>query len=233
MSQVESLYQLQQLELEIIQHRRRLKEIEQELGDNEAVQQAQTTFEEGYAKATKLQTQARDLELQIQSVQDKQKRTEERLYSGSVNNPKELQDMQQEIESLKNRHAQLEDQMLELMSDVEEATNAKEQAENALAEIKAQWETEHQDLVQEQADHQKQAEAGLTKRKQMVENIEPELFKLYDTLRQKKANRAISPLEGRSCSVCGIEQTTSIVQDARKGDQLVYCRNCRRILANI
>jgi predicted nucleic acid-binding Zn-ribbon protein len=50
---------------------------------------------------TPLQSRARNLELEIQSTSEKIRLTDQQLYSGKVRNPKELQEMQQEIQSLK------------------------------------------------------------------------------------------------------------------------------------
>src|SRR5690606_19989334 len=117
----EALYHLQQIDLEILRHRKRLKEIATALGDSAVVQDAQVQLTSAQEQLKPLRTKMRNLETELQTNTQKAKSTEDRLYSGSVKNPKELQDMQLEIDSLKKRNAELEELLLEQMVLVDEA----------------------------------------------------------------------------------------------------------------
>lgn len=230
MSQADALYHLQQLELAILRHQKRLKAIEESLGNHEQVAQAQKTLDSAAAHLKPLQTQARDLELQIQANRTKSKTAEERLYSGVVKNPKELQDLQSEIASLKKWHGELEDRLLEMMVAVEAAEAQMHSAEEGLEMVMKSLQKDHQDLLHEQKDLKTQVHDLLQKRKEALEKVTPESLSVYNQLKPRKANQAVSLMNARMCSVCGIEQTTIIEQEARKGERLVHCKNCERIL---
>jgi predicted nucleic acid-binding Zn-ribbon protein len=51
----------------------------------------------------------------------------------------------------------------------------------------------------------------------------------YDTLRKQK-RVAVALLSEGSCSLCGVAPSSSRVQAARAGGELVRCNNCGRIL---
>ena len=121
MNQGKALYELQQIDLTLIQHNKRLQAIAAQLADNAAVQTAQAAIDDAEAALKPLRTKLRDIELQVQSTRTKRETTEKRLYSGSVTNPKELNDMQNEIASLKKWLSELEDRTLEAMVEVEDA----------------------------------------------------------------------------------------------------------------
>src|SRR5690349_11413307 len=104
MTQADALYHLQEIDLQITQAQKRLTEIATALADNQVLNDAQNQVQAAQTTLTPLQTKARNLELDIQSNTEKIRVTDEHLYSGRVRNPKELQDMQQEIQSLKNRN---------------------------------------------------------------------------------------------------------------------------------
>lgn len=229
-SQAEALYELQTIDLETIKHRKRLKEIAVLLADNAAVQAAQAAVEERLAELKPLQTRSRDLELETQSNTTKAKASEDRLYSGKVKSPKEMQDLQNEIEALKARGESLDESLLENMMVVEAATEALEAAEAALAEAIEESRSEHGDLLDEKESLETRLTELATAREKAVTNVTPQNQSLYDKMRVQKANRPISILDNKSCTTCGVEQTVAIAQAARKRDELVKCENCGRIL---
>lgn len=232
-SQAEALYRLQQVDLQIIRLTRRLKEISAALTNNEAVLAAQQQVDTVQDRLKPLQKAAHDLELEIQTNTQKSKSTEDRLYSGNVKNPKELQDMQQEIESLKRRHAELEDELLEQMVLVEDTESERAARQDDLNAAQTAWESQHRDLLVEQEQLTAEVERLQAQRTTALQPVSPENLKLYDGMKGKKANQPIAALQGSSCAVCGIEQTMTIAQEVRRGDKLIPCLNCGRILAEV
>ncbi|MCZ7542808.1 MAG: hypothetical protein M5R40_04390 [Anaerolineae bacterium] len=128
MGKANALYELQSLDLEIGAKKARLSDVNGALGDERPVQKAQAQLAKIEADLRPLQTRHTDLELEIKTLETKARTAEDRLYSGAVTNPKELQDMQSEVASLKRRRAALEDQLLEVMIQVEEQTAARKKA---------------------------------------------------------------------------------------------------------
>ncbi len=230
MNEAEKLYQLQEIDLGIIRSNKRLKEIEAELNQNEAVQAAQIQVEKAQKKLTPLQTQARNLDLEMQSTLEKSRTTEESLYSGAVKNPKEMRDMQQEIESLKKRHGELETQLLEIMFEVEEAETALQRTQDQLGLIQKTWEKEHLNLLEEQAQLESRVRQLKTKHKQAVEAVKPESLKLYETMRPRKNNQPVALMTGNTCGLCGVAQNMAVEREVRQGQTIVTCPNCGRIL---
>ncbi|MCU0499111.1 MAG: hypothetical protein MUF87_17295 [Anaerolineae bacterium] len=230
MNQPQALYQLQQIDLQLLKRQKQLEEIALKLDDNSAIQAAQASVDVATATLTPLRAKARNLELESQSTQTKSKDTEQHLYSGNVKNPKTMQELQQEIASLKKRQQELDDHLLEVLLEVEEAQNALDHAQKTLDEVKERSESDYRDLLIGKADLQAQIEVLGQDRLNALKPITPESLKLYNALRGRKANQPMSLLNGLSCSLCGIEQTMNVVQEARHGHKLVPCINCGRIL---
>ena len=232
-SQGVALFHLQQIDLQVIHHHKRLKEIATALEDNQIVIQAQQTVDTIQDKLSPLKLQVRDLELETQSTVQKHKASEDRLYSGNVKNPKELQDLQQKIASLKKREGELEDDLLELMIAVEETQAEFDDSLANRATITQEWEHQRSDLLNEEKDIQTSLETLKAQRNTATQEVSPENLKTYDTMKTKKSNQPISALENRSCSVCGIEQTLIVQREVRREQTLVTCVNCGRILVNV
>ncbi len=230
MSQARALYRVQEFELAVIERTKRIKEIKTLLEDNDIVQEAQQDFDLTQASLEDASKAFKDIELQIEAVVTKQKATESRLYSGNVKNPKELQDMQNEVESLNRRRETLDDKLLEAMVARDDAQATFDEAQATLQEITTDWEAEHQDLLDEKQTLTVEAEKLMQDRKAAVKVVEPSAMKIYNSLRTSKANRPVAQVEGKTCTACGIEQNNTIIGVLNQGNSLVYCQNCGRIL---
>ena len=233
MNQSKTLYQLQKIDLEILNHEKRLQEINGILANDEATQAAQAQVDHATNKLSPLRAKLRDLELETSANEQKRKTSEQQLYSGAVKNPKEMQDMQQEIASLQKRHDELETMILEQMMQVEEAEAELDTAENNLATVVAARSDENQALLTEQGALEQQITTLQERRPQVLREVTPENLKTYDTMRVRKHNQPIAVMEGNTCGICGVAQTVTIERDVRQSNKLVNCSNCGRILVSL
>lgn len=226
------LYQLQKVDLELAQHRTRLKEIEAKLSGDETIAQATQQLEAAQTALKPWQTRARDLDLEIRSVTDKAKATDADLYGGRIRNPKALQELQDEIEALKRQQNGLEDSLLEVMLEVEEHQAQIAGAQQKLDNARAALASQQTDLIDERARLQAENVIIDQERKQKAASIEPTSLTAYDKLRQRFRGQAVALLLPDGCSMCGVEQTSMNVQAIRSDRTLAYCESCGRILAN-
>ncbi len=234
-SDAQALYALQQIELEIIWRQKRLQAITAELEDEAALAQArQAQLAAEQAVATP-RSEVRDLELEIQTNAEKMKTAEEQLYAGTEQNPKVLQELQQEGEALKRRAEQLDERLLAAMEALDSAQAALDAANDALEQAAESHQTAQNVLLDEQAQLQEDVTALKAQRQDALKPISDDLYAIYKTLRSKKANQAVAPLNGYSCGICGIEQTVANAQRVQHSgsSDLVYCENCGRILVRV
>jgi len=96
------LYQLQKLDRQLEQIQTRNLQIQQILDNNQAVQAAQNEYEASIGELNRLSSDLSDLEMRSKEKRVKIELSESSLYGGSVKNPRELSDLQQEIASLKS-----------------------------------------------------------------------------------------------------------------------------------
>jgi predicted nucleic acid-binding Zn-ribbon protein len=230
-SQASSLYKLQTLDLAIAQKRTRLEQIAAILGQDETVARAQAQLNAADQALTPWQTRSRNLDLEIKSLVQKIQLTEQSLYSGKITNPKELRDLGTEIESLKRRQSQLEDDLLDAMVHVEDGQASVETAKADLDKAQAAWAGSQTDLLAEKKRLDAEVADLVNQRSQMAEGIDRGALAKYEALRPKKRGQPVSLLRGDSCTLCGVEQTSQMSQQVRQGSDLVYCANCGRILA--
>lgn len=231
MNQPQALYQLQTIDHDINQCKSRLAVVEQNLGENTRVREAEQAVTAAENALTPWKTQVKDLELEIKSLDTKSANVEQRLYSGKITNPKELQDMQEELASLKRRRSTLEDTMLEAMIAIESAQAALETAQQELASVQADWQTSQNSLLEERATLKASIGELREQRSTTSQDITPDNIAIYKKNYRSKQGQVVSPLVDTHCHVCGVSQSSSIVQQVRQSKDLVFCSNCGRILA--
>ena len=101
MSHPFKLFRLQQIDNNINSIRSRLKEIEISLNDKSTLLAAQNQAESTSQSLQEARKALQIAERNVHDLQIKIQQSEASLYSGKINNPKELQDIQSEAESLK------------------------------------------------------------------------------------------------------------------------------------
>ncbi|MCE2470490.1 MAG: hypothetical protein J4G18_01060 [Anaerolineae bacterium] len=233
MSEVLALYRIQQLELEIIDQTKRIKAIDLQLEDNAGLHEAEAAFETAKVAFDEAVKRANEMSLEIAALIDKKQNSETRLYSGEVTNPKEMQDLQMEIESLARRNDVLDDELARIISDRDACQATLGECESALNEIGEERKEENKNLLKEKKSLTAAVKKQLSQRKAAVKELPAELFKTYNILRNKKANRPVSVLKDDACTICGIEQNSTVITAINRSSDMVNCQSCGRILIKL
>lgn len=230
MNQSFHLYQLQKVDTQIDRCRQRTAEIDPLLAEDSAVRAARQRAEETGAILQEHRRELKQLEQARASRQMKKEQSESTLYGGKVKNPKELQDLQNEVASLAKAIAQLEDQALEVMLKIDEADLENQQAIAALEEATARAVQHHAGLLGERRQLQSNLDRLAREREVLAAQIQPETYQLYERLRKVKRGTAVAYVSDGGCESCGAELTPAEVQAARSPSRMVNCPSCGRIL---
>ncbi len=230
MSQPFKLFRLQQVDSQLDQVRARLHEIELILSDNAALRQAQENERRAEQAWVDAQKALRHAEQEVQAQRIKIEQTDASLYGGKIRNPKELQDLQRELASLKRHITVLEDRQLENMLAVEDAEAGHQSASQAREAAHLQAETQHALLSAEQNTLLHRV-SGLESERQAIDNsIEKEDMQLYEQLRQQRRGVAVAKVTEKTCAACGSTLTPGQIQAAHSPTQISRCTFCGRIL---
>lgn len=229
MSQVEQLYKLQQLDSEIVAGKKRLGEVLQAKKGNAALNALRAQAETAVATLKERQTFHKDLTLELNGLNNKAKNSETRLYSGKVTNPKELSDLQSEIEALGRRREALEEEILGAMMQVEEAEAQETAVAAQLANTESDWKKKTASLDAEQNELALRLHKLMQQRQAQVGRIDTRLLQEYQQIAKKKGGVAVAKLRADQCLACQIGLPAHTVKQVRQGE-LVNCMNCGRIL---
>ena len=224
------LYRLQVVDNEINEIQARLEIIQQTLEDDEAslrAMEALAAAEIEYEAAVHVLKQA---EQEVAKLTTKIEQSESSLYGGSVKNPKELQDLQNEIAALKRHYKTLEERQYEAMEGEERSKRKRQDVENELTQLKQDRSAQFDILESEQSELNKNLERLHTERQAALSPLDSNLLSKYDELRKERNGKAVVTLNDGACSACGTTLTPSQQQSARSASQLFTCPTCGRIL---
>jgi predicted nucleic acid-binding Zn-ribbon protein len=184
------------------------------------------------AQRDELARNEKRLEDEIAMVREKSVQTDKRLYSGTVNVPRELTALQEEIDALKRRQRQLEDQELELMEqaeplDAQLATYAGERAaldEQAIGLLSR--------IAEEESVIDAELVGVLARRDEAVASVPAPLLDEYEQLRRALGGIGVARLTGNRCEGCHLTLSAVDVDRIRREppDTVSHCTECSRIL---
>ena len=230
MSAALGLYRLQQVDSQMDHARARLTSIQQTLENDEELRsftERLTAAQKSFRDAERLLKQS---EQEVEKQRIKIQQTEASLYGGLVHNPKELQDLQRDVASLKKHLETLEERELEAMIVVEQAEKDLRTAEADLERVQAGRGKQFQDLTVESTVLNRDLERFSSERMAVVKDITSPSINTYEQLRKQRRGIAVTTLSDGACSACGTTLTQSQQQSARSTSQLFYCPSCGRIL---
>ena len=230
MSLISDLWKLQEIDSALDARRGSLDDAEARLGESEELLAARERKRELQEATRRARTEQKDIELEADELRSKIAPLETKLYGGSIRNPKELADLQADMDQLKRHLSTVEDRDLEALSALEATESDLRTATAELESVEAASAEEQRDLHERIAKLHSEIDEYATKRDEQAAHIDRATLKTYDHLRQAHQGRALAKLDRNLCLGCRISLPTSVVNKARAGNTLAHCPNCERIL---
>lgn len=179
-----------------------------------------------------LTTEQRKADRDVESVKARRERDQGMIDAGGVSNPKDLERMVHELESLGRRISDLEDVELEVMERLETAQTERSAAEAEAEEVATQVTTVEAQRAQRAAEIKAQGAEVARERAQLAEGMPADLMDLYTKLRAQKEAVGAAALRQRQCGGCRLTLDASILGSIRAAatDEVLRCEECGRIL---
>jgi len=224
------LWKLQEIDSAIDARRATLDDARARLGESEELLALRARLEEQRILLRDARAAQKDLELQADDLRAKIAPAEEKLYGGSVRNPKELQDLQADIDQMKRHLSAIEDQDIAALATLEQAEADARATEAELAAAESAWRQEQNELARTAERLETEIAALEEERAGQAKQIVPDVLGLYDHVRRAHQGRGVARIERSVCQGCRIQLPASIISRARSGNGIAQCPNCERIL---
>jgi predicted nucleic acid-binding Zn-ribbon protein len=168
----------------------------------------------------------------VEQVKTRRVRDQGMIDAGQVKDPKALQRMLGELESLHRRINSLEDTELEIMERLETTQASLDERSAELAAMEDEDITLRAALDQKTGGLQTDLTAVQRERTGAVAGMPEDLLKLYEKLRAQKNGVGAAALRRRECEGCRLTLNASDLAIIAKKptDEVVRCEECDRIL---
>ncbi len=228
MSLASRLYQLQTIELQLREQRRRLQDTLSHLDHNDQLSAAESQLAAVESRLAAAGKHQRQLEWDVDDLNSKIRGLNDRLYGGTVRNPKELVSLEQDIASIKKHLAGKEDLLLEAMDDSESIQAETDVLRQHVAELKEAWGKER-DTLQVLKGELETAVAQLAETRLAIrQELGAEVSQRFDQLALTKGVAVVKVEQGH-CKGCNLTVPAGLCQRARAGE-IVECATCGRLI---
>jgi uncharacterized protein len=224
------LYRLQQIDTQHDRVSARIDEIETTRSKNENLTAANDNHTKTSDNLQRLHKELKKAEENVREQRIKIETSEAALYGGKIRIPKELQDLQQEIVSLKKYLSVLEERELELMLEFDDAEKANAATSAILSQETSRHERTLTDLRTEEAKLKNELTNITDERQAAQAGFAPDEIQLYESLRKQRRGVAVARVVNKSCSACGSTLSAALLQAAYSPGQISRCETCGRIL---
>jgi predicted nucleic acid-binding Zn-ribbon protein len=184
------------------------------------------------ARAGDLKREQAKAEADVEQVRTRIDRDRARLDAGQVSSPKELENLQSEVESLHRRQSDLEEIVLDVMERQEGAEAQQQAAVTERASIATELAAVTARRDAELAEIGEQAGKATDRRTAVVADEPPDLISLYERLRVQHGGVGAAALRRGRCEGCHLSLNTVDLNAIRAADadEVLRCEECRRIL---
>lgn len=178
-----------------------------------------------------LEQRQHKLDGELDLLSSKIKKEEEKLFSGSVMNPKELSAIQAEILSLRKRSDEMETEDLEMMEAIDRGLAEVDSSEKNARDVAAEERKARDLYARDLADKEHRVRELEARRDAFKRELDEETVAIYEKLLRDKGGLAVAMIDkGKNCGGCHIEFTRTQIDRFQHNEGIFRCEYCRRIL---
>ena len=174
------------------------------------------------------QKERKKCDVDIQTQDQKISRLKDQTLEAKSN--EQYRAFQNEIEFCQKEIRKCEDRILELMAESEPLDRNVKAAEEALKAEKAQVEAEKQQARERTAVDQKVKAELQKERAEIAAGIAPPIYQRYTRIAKMRRGIGVAEAADGRCTGCNMAMRLQFFQDLRKGEEILSCESCGRIL---
>ncbi|MFB3905025.1 MAG: zinc ribbon domain-containing protein [Acidobacteriota bacterium] len=226
---LQSLVQLQDLDLALKQLREKVRRVPVELS---ALEQDLAECRKLYESVLKNQEegdrQRRQMESEVETFRQRLSKYRDQLMSVKTN--KEYQAMLAEIANCEREISAKEDQILERMMLTDEWNEKQRAAKKELDAREKEIRAKRQELEAFRTQSESELSQLEGRRTVLRQSLAPELVELYERIATVRHGVAVAPALDQSCQGCHVRLRPQLFNEVKTNLQIIRCESCSRIL---
>jgi len=179
-------------------------------------------------KLTNLQLRRKEKELDLAKKEEESRKHNIELNAVKTNEA--YRALQTEIDRCKSEAGEIETEVLMLMEEADALATEEKAKSAALKAAEARIDEKIRALEARKSENEAKLAAEKAKREAFVAAVPLELLAHYDNVRRRRGGVAVARLNGNTCSVCRMNQPPQALVNIAKGNTVISCESCQRIL---
>jgi predicted nucleic acid-binding Zn-ribbon protein len=228
---IAKLVDLQRVDHRVIELMKKKDELSAGLsGAKKGVEAAKASLDAAHRALQEAKAHVHRKELDVQEREGKIRDLNGKL--GGATSNKEYQGILLAIGEHKAENGKTETDILMGMDEVEAKEKLHEEAKAKMREAEAALKGAEDKIAAQKAAMESEAASALAERETIAAQIPKEQLRVYERIRagNKKSGIAVAPVHGEYCQSCQMSITSHELTELIKGEKLVICRTCQRIL---
>ena len=228
-AELETLFRLQQIDIELREKQLEVDQYESSLADRRReIDASKARIEQMVSERKALVTERALAERKVDDTKATLKDRNQRI--GRVRTERELRANEGEVADLREQVGGLEDTLLQVMQSVEDVEARLAAAREELAKLEA---ADQQQVREESAriESLREEVAGeLAARVEIAEKLDNRIRQRYEQVFKRRGGHAVVEVRGGSCAGCHMHIPPQTVIEIIKSGALRVCPSCQRIL---
>ncbi|QEM66992.1 hypothetical protein FO488_01675 [Geobacter sp. FeAm09] len=180
------------------------------------------------SRVAQLEQEKTELESSQTVEQENIRRSETNMKEIKTN--KEYQAVGREIAAARKQAAEIDEQTLQKVGQIEELNADIAARKETLAELERNT-SQRRDEKQAEIDKlQQDIDADSARREAITKELPANLIKRYNALRQQRRGQAVAGARDGYCLGCNMNLPPQLYNSLFKGDELISCPHCQRVL---
>ena len=228
--QINILVQLQKIELEINNTKSMLANVHKKIDLlNTELTTCEQDLEAEAARTDVLKKKYRDQEREVQFNLSLMRKSEIKLSAVKTN--REYQSVLKEIEDLKRKNSDIEDEMITYLDTVDVAELSLASKREHLLKYSQEINSQRKNIQQEAEKNRKRLAELEDEQKTVPQDIGSGLMEKYKRIQEKHTGGiAIVSVENAVCNGCNVNLPPQMYNELQRFDRLMFCPNCQRII---
>ena len=185
-------------------------------------------YENNVGLYDKLTREKKHLELEIEVAESELKKSQQQMKAIKTN--REYDALTTQISGIKEKISAMEEDLLEKMDTLDSTKEEKEEFKNKHEEMEESNHEVLMNLRKEIDSIEDKIRMKEDQRHNVKVRVNPRTMSHYERIRKGKGGMAVVTVKKRSCSGCYKQLPPHMVQEIKKGERLLTCDNCGRIL---
>ncbi len=192
------------------------------------MEEVSRSSKESEERLTQQTLQRKKLELDIEEINYELTRLQKQMRDIKTN--REYDALVSEIANRKTRISESEEELLKTLSEIDDLQDRVKEYKQKVSEVEKNNRVQLESLAKEMDSIGTKIKQKQDERKNISVRINKSMLATYERVKKVKGGAAVVPVKKRACSGCYKSLPPQKIQEIKKGESLITCDSCGRIL---